>query len=325
MERWVRRNYSREKIMYFCLPSRYYHFWDMLKMMVLDNYLNDSTKDHAIIFEGYLHDSIDNIRKQITTSYDKLVVYQLEPLVPNHWWTTDHIINRIRDADEIWDYDLQNIEILNSHGLNNVKFKPIRYSSSLKRIDNNVEQDIDVLFYGSPMNYRTTYVQRIVQSMDRHIVYGNCNFVWLVHNVTDKRLDDFIARSKIILNINPYEGPTRQQQTRIFYPLINGKCVLSEASEINYFGLNINQFSNFKNLGEALRNLLSNNNWKPRHNFSSLLLNQNYFAIFYFIDTEQPAWQKQMITNIEILQRNGLYDMADYMHFAYANIQSKLS
>jgi hypothetical protein len=78
----------------------------------------------------------------------------------------------------------------------------------------------------------------------------------------DHLLEEMIGRSKIILNINPYEGECRQQQTRIFYPLINNKCVLSQKSSINYYDNLITEYTDWKDLYQKMIHLLENDRWK---------------------------------------------------------------
>jgi len=82
--------------------------------------------------------------------------------------------------------------------------------------------------------------------------------------IDDSRLDEFISRSKIILNLQPYkleDGEDRQSQVRIYYPLINGKCVVSEKSKRNYFGNSILEFTNYQEFGEIIMDLLLTGNW----------------------------------------------------------------
>lgn len=91
--------------------------------------------------------------------------------------------------------------------------------------------------------------------------------VW-INNIDGALLDEYIAKSKIILNINPYDGATRQQQSRIFYPLINEKCVVSQTSNRNYFGDNIYEFTTKYDLKEKLEFLLQNDRWKDTSNIT---------------------------------------------------------
>lgn len=202
--------------------------WDDLETMIECNYQFKENLDSVICLGTYLHESVDQIRLKFPEK--KIVVYQLEPLIPNHWWSTEHIIKNIKNADEIWDYDLDNIQVLKSYGID-AKFVPIKYTESLKRIKNKKHPDIDVLFYGTLTPRRYNIISQMINS---DYYYNNINFVYLF-NFDGPKLDDYISRSKIILNIHPHENH-RQEQARIYYPLINSKCVISEKSDRNYFG-----------------------------------------------------------------------------------------
>ena len=202
--------------------------WDDLEEMLKTHYVNEEDSDIVISLGTYLHESIDDIRLKFPGK--KIIVYQLEQLVENHWWTKEEIIDNIKNADEVWDYDLENIEILKLNKIE-AKFVPIKYTESLKKIKNKEFPDIDVLFYGTltPRRYNI-----IFNMINRDYYYGNINFVYLF-NFDSSKLDDYISRSKIILNIHPHDCH-RQEQVRIYYPLINDKCIISETSSINYFG-----------------------------------------------------------------------------------------
>jgi hypothetical protein len=85
------------------------------------------------------------------------------------------------------------------------------------------------------------------------------NIVWLLNDFNDV-LDRYIERSKIILNIHFYETAI-QEQVRLFYPMINNKCIVSETSRRNYYG-NIIRQAPPESLGAACKYLLETNGWK---------------------------------------------------------------
>ena len=252
---------------------RYNHWlsshWETIVEMIKEVYETKDNVDDFLILGQYLHIPAEQIKKNIQSSekINKLIVYQLEPLVANHWWQTQHIINNIRHADEVWDYDLQNIEILRRHGID-AKFKPIKYAKNLERIQNSENPDIDLLFYGTPTPYRQDFIRNFTTNL---VIYpgeeliAKLNFVWL-YNISDHKLDEFIGRSKIVLNLPPYESETRQQQTRIGYLLNNNKCVLSKHSPINYFGDSIIEFGDYNNLKNQVLHVIQNNKWQNNNN-----------------------------------------------------------
>ena len=294
------------------------HHWLQIKQMIEENYQTEENKNATVLLGCYLNNTVEQIRN--IKKYEKIIVYQAEPLVENHWFSTDLILKNIEGADEVWDYDLQNIEFLKSKGIE-AKFRPPAYTKGLAKIQNRANPDIDVLFYGSYTTHRTNLLTHLMydQVVPSNLmeIYRNINIVW-VHNISDERLDDYISRSKIILNLRPYKEANRQQQSRIYYPIINNKCVLSEKSDINYFGDSIQEFEDVGDLTNKLCNLLKDDNWRSRSiNYGNWIGNhktKSKIAIFYHLHQGVGDWKKLFEEQIFALQHSGLYDKADYIH-----------
>jgi hypothetical protein len=252
----------------------YYHrtlgadFWSMMVKMIDENYAHEEPPNAVLIMGLYQFSSADQLRKSLNIEpQTKLIVYQLEPLIDNHIsppFTMEKMINQVRGYDEVWDYDLQNIEILRQHGIE-AKFRPCRYAQSLKVIPKNDNPDIDILFFGSPTIDRSKFfidlTQGYIFTEEMAVTFSEMNIV-TIYNIQDSRLDDLISRSKIILNLRPNLVQTRQQQTRIFYPLINDKCILSQRSPINYFGDCIVEFDGMQDFGDKATHLLKSGEWR---------------------------------------------------------------
>lgn len=287
----------------------------MLVTMVKENYETTEHLNSSLIFAEYCKRPLDDIKKGLPKENQRTIVYQLEPLVGHHWWSIERIINNIRGADEVWDYDLDNIEVLKKYDID-AKFRPMRFSRSLQRISNQDNPDIDLLFFGNVTDYRNRFFNWFWNNTNSN-VFAKLNFVW-VKNFTDIKLDEFIGRSKIILNLNPYDGVTRQQQTRIFYPLINNKCVVSQRSPINYFGDSILEFTNPHTLNNLLNILLTDNNWmKKSSNFNRCFAFQsNKLAVFVNVN-DHKNWENNFEQTIIGLQQSSWYDLADYIHIGY--------
>lgn len=241
--------------------------WHSLYRMIEENY-NDGGSDTAIIMGIYVFCEKQKILSDLPKNINKVIVYQTEPLVDNHWHTKDKIIENLKTYDEVWEFDYDNYELLLKNGIN-AKFKPVKYTSSLKKINSNVEQDIDILFYGTLTEHRSKFLdyffgKYICRSDEEYERYRDKSFVML-NGIDDKRLDEFISRSKIILNLQPHKqmnNMDRQSQVRIFYPLINGKCIVSEKSARNYFGNCIIEMDNPQQFGEIVMDLLMSGDWK---------------------------------------------------------------
>jgi len=196
--------------------------------MTEDRYGNDIGEKDTIIFALCNFRTIHDIKKEFYGA-EKYIVYQLEPLHDKHWHTKEKIINNIRGADEVWDYDLDNIKILEQYGIK-AKFKPFLYTDTLKTVKNKEDPDIDVLFYGSITKDRMELLEKLL-----HQGLMTEKFVMLF-NYEGPDLDEYVARSKIILDMHTDSNHRIQKQTRLFYALINNKCVISEKSFRNYYG-----------------------------------------------------------------------------------------
>lgn len=236
--------------------------WRDISLMLEDNYAKDI--DANIIVGSCTLYSVEHFRKVGVVNRDKVIVYQLEPLIEGHWHKREKIINNLKGADEVWDYDLDNIEILKQYGID-AKYRPCLYSESLKRIENSPEPDIDILFYGTPSPRRTKFIYdslygSVIPEKWINTITG-CRTV-ILHHFWGKELDHFISRSKIVVNLSPYDNTSVQQQTRIFYLLTNNKCVISEKSNKNYFGGLIQEFSTPQEMFYTVAELLDGDKWK---------------------------------------------------------------
>lgn len=228
--------------------------WLDIRDMIYENYANDFGFNDLISIGTTAFESIDKLKAGYPNC-EKCIAYQLEPLVDTHWHTKDKIFNNLSGADEVWDYDLDNINILRDHGIN-AKHKPFLYTESLKRVENSADPDIDVLFFGTLTKDRLEALRSISDI---------CNLV-VVRLFTGAKLDEFIARSKIVLDLHTQDGG-RQKQSRIYYSLINNKCILSEKSNINYFGdLIIEAYASQMTVACSL--ILNNGLWRNYLNVS---------------------------------------------------------
>lgn len=212
--------------MQFVYPDRYKWHWEMLAEATMNNYFVEG--DCVVVMGIYLHEDISRIRELYPDS--KIIVYQLEPISENNaWWDTNTITRFLRDADEVWDYDLNNIEYLREELGITAFFRPFLFSESCcKHIDMNREKDLDVLFYGYYTEHRSKFVNEFVEHCGR-------SFAWIAH-IHHPVLDEYISRARVVINIHHAENLQQQEQTRLFYLLSNGKDVVSEKSKYNVYG-----------------------------------------------------------------------------------------
>src|SRR5205085_2302189 len=83
-----------------------------------------------------------------------------------------------------------------------------------------VDQDIEVLFYGFPGLARLTIFNELCRQGIRSL---------FVCGLYGKRRDDLIARSKLVLNINLYDRSRIFEVVRVSYLLANAKAVVADA------------------------------------------------------------------------------------------------
>ena len=306
---------------YYYSTSLSYH-WNDISQMVNENYAHEYEPNDLLLMAVHHHHSIEKIKSE-NPGHGKVIIYQLEPLNKSHWWSEDHIIPRLKDADEVWDYDLDNIRKLKSHGID-AKFKPFLYTEGLKRIENSPEPDIDILFYGTLSDYRYKFLHNI-----NH--YGNLGTTVWAFALTEEILDEFIGRSKIIIDLQLNDKEKFiQKQTRLYYALINNKCVLSEKSSRNYYGDLILEADN--NIDDVLKQatfLLTTEKWKDYSNssekFKQMTIadmidnatnntnSKSNIAIFYHL-YQINDWKKLYQEQINSLIISGLYEKCDFIH-----------
>ena len=245
--------------------------------MVEEIYGDDEKHKNTIIVFGYNRGPSFNDFKELYPD-KKIIIYQFEQVYNNlsQWYnpesTNSTVIartNQLKDwfsnVDEIWDYDINNLIFLKNEGYENVKHMPLKYANSLKRINNDVEKDIDVLFYGEINDRRNLILKELGKKYKVEIVpYGTFK----------DELYSYVDRSKIILNIHYYSGGI-QEQVRLFDLIINNKCVVSEPSKTNYFNDLIVECE-LSTMSTKIDYLLKDDNWRQFDDVSSRFENFNY-------------------------------------------------
>lgn len=186
----------------------------------------------------------------------KIVCYQLEQIMlkGNTWMNIERVASNLKNFDEVWDYDQNNADMLHTYGITVSKVLPMLYTEKLNKVPINKNPIIDVLFYGFISPRRSPMLLNIIRSNSFNLK------VCIVSNIYGDSLDKLISESKIILNIHAYET-NRQEQARIFYPLINSKAVLSEISTNNNVGSCIKEVNGIDEITESINYLIKDKNW----------------------------------------------------------------
>lgn len=161
-------------------------------------------------------------------------------------------------VDEFWTYTLENQAFYKSNGFD-VKFQPFLYVDILKETEllsnqSVIKRPIDVLFYGRTTEYR--------QSLFNKIQDMGVSFI-TAHAVTSSKLKWLMNNSKIILDTRQCDEYYNQNVVRLFYPVINKCCILSQrSSDDHYMGNSVEYFTDDTDIQSKIASLLYGNNWQ---------------------------------------------------------------
>jgi len=149
----------------------------------------------------------------------KSIVYQLEPVAEcTLGGASGNIPSTLLKQHMVWDYSRYNIGRLREMGVR-ATYVPIAFTPGKDLTEKN--QDIDVLFYGATHDRRN----RIIEELRR----AGLNAVSLF-GVFGGRLDDMLARTKVVLNLHgSYEFHTFES-VRVAGALSRHKAVVSEVN-----------------------------------------------------------------------------------------------
>ena len=157
--------------------------------------------------------------------YKKVIVFNQEPLLAKQRnFMHPGYFAWLKDADEVWDYDEENIKVLNMirpdvklHVLKPYKIWP-----------QETDKDIDILFYGTMNDHRRS-ILTVLQKRYNVKILTSC---W-----DGNELDKWILRSRILLNLHYYNETSLQEQARMIR-WIGAPCrIVSEPSVHNYLGV----------------------------------------------------------------------------------------
>lgn len=211
-------------------------------MLPLAKDVNSSITDLCIGI--FLH--IDRLPKNY-------IIWNLEPLSPGSPHLTMRLINKIRKARFLLHYNPNEVEYVKQFN-NNVIYFPFSYHKSLENMYNlklPVKEDIDVLFYGTPNEYRLKTIDTI-KNAGINIVAHTYNPLYA------KERDEYIYRSKIILLVNYFDN--NPDIVRVTYLLSQKKCIVVDSFGNNSLSNIYKSFPIVENsmLIETIQDLLLN-------------------------------------------------------------------
>ena len=145
------------------------------------------------------------------------VLYNLEQIEPGSPWCGPGLVGLLA-RHRVLDYSRQNIERLAELGLHDVGLLEIGHHPVLERIETDLDQPLDVLFYGS-LNERRAEILHELDSRGLRVHHA--------FGVYGAARDALIAQSKVVLNLHHFEAKVFEV-VRVSYVLANGCFVVSE-------------------------------------------------------------------------------------------------
>ena len=202
----------------------------------LKNEFKDDKSNNVIICGA--HDfsrtqSIDLYKKK----FDKVIVFNQEPLTATQRQFM-HIgyFAWLKKADEVWDYDEQNIEYIKLIRPD-VKLHILKpYKDWSKYAP--VAKDIDILFYGSMNEHRAKILNELKKKYK----------VVILNSWDGRVIDNHIMRSKILLNLHFYYESSMQEQARMIRWIGSPCRIVSEKSHKNYLDVEEMNYEDLVNL-----------------------------------------------------------------------------
>lgn len=198
------------------------HFNDTIDS--LKNEFKDDKSDAVVVcgvYETSKTKTVADFKKQ----YSKVIAFNQEPLFAKQRQFMHIMMYKfLKEADEVWDYDEANFPAI----------KPIRPDTKLHilkpyknwNIYSPVTKDIDILFYGAMNAHRQILLDSLRTRYKVAVLTNNFD-----------TLDQYIIRSKVLLNVHYFYEVSMQEQARMIR-WIGAPCrVVSEKSVHNYLGV----------------------------------------------------------------------------------------
>ncbi len=167
-----------------------------------------------------------------------IIIYNMEQVSPEVPWFDLSYFRQFLNT-QVWDYNLKNIQALQSAGVNTIQHVQLGYCPEMTEIsptthrfigteittsdESVIDQDIDVLFYGS-ISPRRKKTLDAIRARGLNVVSTETG-----QFLGEKRAE-LIGRAKVVLNIHYYETVGIFEIVRVSYLLANHKAVVSELS-----------------------------------------------------------------------------------------------
>ena len=260
----MKKKYTNKFAVTLVYPEGYIHSLALLEIAETINYaLINLGRDSILTTNLDFPDRIqiilgahllnNNLIKKINSN---AIIYNFEQIDPESPWLSNNYLNILKTY-ATWDYSINNIKQLNFLGIKNIKHLELGYVDQINRIVKQPIQDIDVLFYGS-INPRREFILNELKNLGLNVV--------ALFGVYGSARDEFISRSKLVLNIHFYNSKIFEI-ARISYLLANGICVLSETGNdpIEQHYANSLLFSPYEKLVENCLFLIKNQDQREQY------------------------------------------------------------
>lgn len=202
----------------------------------LKNEFKDDKSNNVIVCGAHDFSRTQSI-ETLKQKYGKVIVFNQEPLTATQrQFMHQNYYVWLKQADEVWDYDEQNIEVLKLIRPD-VKLhilKPYKDWTVYKP----VEKDIDILFYGSMNEHRAKILNELKKKYK----------VAIIQTWDGRVLDSYIMRSKVLLNLHYYYESSMQEQARMIRWIGSPCRIVSEKSHKNYLGVEEMNYKDLVNL-----------------------------------------------------------------------------
>ena len=228
------------------------------------NFIDINPKVKNIIFGAHLLN--DDMINSIPSNTIIFNTEQIESI--NEIWKR-RILLLASKGMIFWDYSNHNLDLLLTKLNVKGRLLEIGFQKNLQRIKMNDNKEVDVLFYGSLNNRR----EKIINSLLKNNVKVKCLF-----GVYGKERDDWIGKSKIVLNLHYYDSKIFEI-VRIFYLLINSIPIVSEVDEntkLNNNYLKGIKSSSYEDIEKNILNLLENEKERKLIGLNGFNIIKNY-------------------------------------------------
>jgi hypothetical protein len=183
------------------------------------------------------------------------IMWNLEPLYPGSPHLQSRLVNKLQKASMLLHYNSNEIDYI-KHFNRNLVYFPFSYHKSLEnmyKLHLPIKEDIDVLFYGTPNDYRLKTIETI-KNEGINIVAHTYNSLYA------KERDEYIYRSKIVLLVNYFDN--NPDIVRVTYLLSQKRCIVVDKFGNDDLGNIYNSFPIVENnrLVDVIKELLNDDN-----------------------------------------------------------------